>query len=759
VGCAINEHDPVLDKADGTGSTSAGSAGSKGTGGSPGRDGGPDGPSSGGAAGSNATAGSGGTAGATGGMSGSAGNGGSSGGAAGGAGSSGGAGSGGSGGGSAAGGASGSGGAGGRGGSGGATGGSAGAGEAGVPGLSINPGSHDFLAVDTGSRPTRVFTITNPGAQATPPLDMPTVTGDAAYTITGQNCSGTSLAPTTGSCSITVQFAPVAYGKKDTTLRVSAGALSATSPVTGTGRQTFRLTVSPSIPGGAAGTITGSNGDINCGATCTHDYVVTTTPPTVTLSSAPGACSTFSGWSGVAGCTDAGAPCQVLMDGPKTVTATFGLQSATVTVTKSEVDGASGTLSTTLSGNVQNCAPTCTLSTTCGATITIAATPGSKTGFYWTQTAGTCAGGLSPCSVSAPAGSSSLTGTFSPYNYAFVSSSVSTSSLGGLAGANSKCQNLATAASLPGAAMYVAFLSTNSVDAITQLGNTARGWLRPDGQPFVDRATDITQGKIYYPLTITEQNNTAGAPIEVFTGSTSGASRIANSTCNGWTSGSSAFNVAGGNLQGSASNWLTWSTGTCDQIPSGHIYCFGTKYANVVTVPPVTSQKRRVFRSATPFAPGPGKTIADADAACKADAVDAGVCSSVASCPFKAVLATNGASAKSHFANQDSMTPVVRLDNVYVALSSINFWLGILTAPIGPDSAGAAPQQGERLYTGATAANAAGNAASTCGNWADGNATSGAIYGILTIGTDWFNWTNLFGCRSSLRVYCLEDTP
>jgi uncharacterized repeat protein (TIGR02543 family) len=79
---------------------------------------------------------------------------------------------------------------------------------------------------------------------------------------------------------------------------------------------TYLLTVNKS--GTGTGTVTSSPIGIDCGVTCTHSYNLNTV---VTLTAAPAAGSTFTGWSD-AGCPGTGT-CQVTMDAAKGVTATF----------------------------------------------------------------------------------------------------------------------------------------------------------------------------------------------------------------------------------------------------------------------------------------------------------------------------------------------------------------------------------------------------------------------------------------------------
>ncbi len=78
-------------------------------------------------------------------------------------------------------------------------------------------------------------------------------------------------------------------------------------------------TLTVSKLGTGSGTVTSSPAGINCGADCTEPYIPSTV---VTLTAAPAAGSTFTGWSGA--CTGTGT-CQVTMSAAKTATATFTL--------------------------------------------------------------------------------------------------------------------------------------------------------------------------------------------------------------------------------------------------------------------------------------------------------------------------------------------------------------------------------------------------------------------------------------------------
>ena len=107
------------------------------------------------------------------------------------------------------------------------------------PGLAFSPSPFDYGQVTVGQAPapTQVFTLTNAGGSASTMLTV-TVAGSAAFTITADTCTGTSLGPRK-SCTVTVQFAPTATGAAAATL-TAAGvskqpASAATDQLTGTG--------------------------------------------------------------------------------------------------------------------------------------------------------------------------------------------------------------------------------------------------------------------------------------------------------------------------------------------------------------------------------------------------------------------------------------------------------------------------------------------------------------------------------------------
>jgi hypothetical protein len=136
--------------------------------------------------------------------------------------------------------------------------------------------------------------------------------------------------------------------------------------------------------GGGAGTVTSGPTGIDCGSTCSAQFLENST---VTLSAAPAAGSTFAGWSGA--CTGSGA-CSVPMSGAKSVTASF--ESGPVALSIAVTGG--GGVMVSPSGIIcnVNCSPTFPP----GTVVTLSAVPGTDTTFKgWS---GVCSG-TGGCSV------------------------------------------------------------------------------------------------------------------------------------------------------------------------------------------------------------------------------------------------------------------------------------------------------------------------------------------------------------------------
>jgi hypothetical protein len=132
---------------------------------------------------------------------------------------------------------------------------------------------------------------------------------------------------------------------------------------------TRNLTVSRA--GNGSGTVTSNPGGIACGPSCTAPFADGTV---VTLTVAAGTFSTFTGWSGACTGTEA---CVVTLDGAKTVTATFTLQTFPLSVGKT--GNGSGTVASSPTGIA--CGGTCSAVINAGTVVTLTALPDASASF------------------------------------------------------------------------------------------------------------------------------------------------------------------------------------------------------------------------------------------------------------------------------------------------------------------------------------------------------------------------------------------
>jgi hypothetical protein len=161
----------------------------------------------------------------------------------------------------------------------------------------------------------------------------------------------------------------------------------------------------------------------------------------------------------------------------------------------------------------------------------------------------------------------------------FVTSQSYTGNLGGLSGADYKCQTLAWAAGRPGE--YKAWLSTSSVHAKNRI---------PEGRYVLFNMaavamskTDLTDGTIQNAINRDEWGNLLQyAPYTVFTGT------LANGTgsgqyCQNWQSSSPGSNGRAGFSSKTDKNWTSYTNNPCD-VPF-RLYCFQTGIFPVPTPP------------------------------------------------------------------------------------------------------------------------------------------------------------------------------
>lgn len=149
---------------------------------------------------------------------------------------------------------------------------------------------------------------------------------------------------------------------------------------------------------------------------------------------------------------------------------------------------------------------------------------------------------------------------------AFVSSTLVTGNIGGVAGADAICNNAAKAAGLPGS--YVAWISTQNTNAIDRV--VANGpWQLVDGTEIAASKAALAGGNLPKQFNKDEKGNVLPAAEDrVWTGT--GPNGMFNSAdCNGW------GGTAGGGLVGEAEqrngNWTSLINEACTEV--NRVYC------------------------------------------------------------------------------------------------------------------------------------------------------------------------------------------
>ena len=188
------------------------------------------------------------------------------------------------------------------------------------------------------------------------------------------------------------------------------------------------------------------------------------------------------------------------------------------------------------------------------------------------------------CGLVCPDGGSCVEGICSSTGdkVVFVTSELYTGNLGGLAGADMKCQTLAQAAGLSGT--FMAWLSDSTDSPATRFIQSQDAYRLVDGTLVASDWADLTDGSLGAAINVTETgaavpagtttcggggNNTA------WTNTTAtGTASVGTSHCNDW-SDSAATQARWGNADATASAWTSYCSGggaVC--VWESPLYCF-----------------------------------------------------------------------------------------------------------------------------------------------------------------------------------------
>ena len=609
--------------------------------------------------------------------------------------------------------------------------------------LTLSPSTVDFKTVDVGVSSSVSFTVTNNGASDSGPLKI-LVNPVAAFQIANDRCSTVALGKQ-GQCTFSVVFAPQTIGPASATITTqSASGVMATSSATGVGQDHVQLTVQ--FAGAGGGSVTGPNLNCPSGTACSLG-ITRTDPasyPTISLTALANSTSLFLGWSGA--CTGTG-NCSIAMDAPKQVTATFDAIPVQISVNVIGLVGQQGTLVS--EDGAITCSSSCPgLTHAASANFTLIAKPGPSSTFIgWTD--GPCHG-TSPKCTFALTGTATVSATFGPQSYMFVSSStVVPGQLAGISGADNECQRLANKANLPGT--YRAWLSTAGNDAKSRIGSG--GWVRTDGRPFAKNLATLavlSSQTLYYPPRIDEMGNDLGnTHIYVATGGNADGSAF-TSQCSDYTSVSGDLYVGDAAMGSNYWAMRELDSGGCNR--QYRLYCFRSDGLLGDIIPP-PQPGRRIFVSAQPVVLGSSLGALGPDQMCQSDAAAANLANAG---QFVAFLSTSTTPAMKRI--RASGMPWKRADNVFVVRQISDFANGKLLAT--PDLvANGSLYLTAQVWSGASDPTVAGSA--TCQDWTAGSATESGLIGDgdTTAAPDWFSigGTTSVPCNNpNMHVICIE---
>jgi hypothetical protein len=629
--------------------------------------------------------------------------------------------------------------------------------------LTFNPNPVTFVASDLNVAKQTTVTVTNAGGVATSALGV-TVSGTNALDFTTSGCAGSVLQPN-GQCTLTVTITPKARGPRSASIDFTGVTPTAHLPVSGDGQDSVLLTA---IKGGnGGGTITGTG--INCPGDCTETIPrPDVTDPVIQLTATHDGSSTFTGWTG-GGCTGSTSlTCDVTMSGAQNVTATFAKITYTITfdmkwfgpVTGASVNSTPSSNISCSGGPCSNVIATFDIDQVVSINPTVNPPP---TGFLYHFSGPDCQGGTCQLTMTKNMVVSLIV---SAYNYVFTTNNSYSTILGALSNYDTKCQQAASAAKLPGT--YKAFMSTvgggdagPAVDANTRFGS-ARGWIRPDGKPVMDtmlKTGNQAGSPVYYPIGITEKGTVKPNNNPAILGSapdgTVDKDLSNNYTCNDWTT-STPQNVHLAYPDSMGADWTRSGGTTCGTGSFWALHCYGTDMSHALSIPAPGGPVRRVFISKAQWdASGgvsPSSTPGTADNLCKTEATNAGLANAA---NFIAFIATNGKTAASRV--NANGAPWFRTDNLPVAASNSAFVAGTLDIPlvVTADKTYAVEYEAYTRF-GAANPNTAGTLATTCQDWSS-NSGSDTASTAIAHSLQWvLTPPNSYACANAMHVYCIE---
>lgn len=353
-----------------------------------------------------------------------------------------------------------------------------------------------------------------------------------------------------------------------------------------------------------------------------------------------------------------------------------------------------------------------------------------------------------------------ITYTPLPTRRMFISSDSHNGDLGGIPGADNKCQVRADSENLGGT--WIAWVSTTLSDAKDRVGNYL--WTQLNGVIVARNNADLTDGTIENPITIDETGAT-GSDF-VWTG-TENNGTYNSSNCSDWSSSDAGGNGYLGQLV-NTSSWSADQTATCNTLhpllcintnlntPTPTVTPTVTLTGTPTSTPTLVSSTFRMCLSAREHDFNFGG-LAGADRFCQSDAEEAGLTGI-----WKAFMSDSEHDAKDRI---DDNWWVSCNNETKIAGSLSDLLDGELDHGVTMDLSGRVlPSQ--KVFTGSTSAGVrtGGTFKNYCGNWGSQGPSpfSGAELGISGATNSTWAQSTFLPCTESRRIYCVEvdhNTP
>lgn len=326
-----------------------------------------------------------------------------------------------------------------------------------------------------------------------------------------------------------------------------------------------------------------------------------------------------------------------------------------------------------------------------------------------------------------------------PGSVIFQTSTRYTGNLGGITGANAKCQARANASTRVPAGTYVALLSTSTQNMkdfpVTYPIVNMNGDLISTGNMFTTSMTAMPQydefGRDQYDYEDPSVN------YSIFTGANSSGTTVAGYTCGDWTSttGSVAFGLSGrGN-----GYWINWGNhGSCGG--PNPIYCLQTSQT-----PPPLPLETKIFATSASFNGNLGG-LAGADAKCQAAADAAAPLDKYI---WKALISDSTTDASSRVTIN---YPVMNTNDEVIATA--NLFGGGMSSKLVQYNEFGQVRTSPLVWTGSTTAGV--KTTYHCSNWSNSTSGSSGTSGQVTNQTYWLG-RNQISCNTSYGLYCVSQ--